>query len=256
MKTAFVSPSSYLDLVQPFSTYHLCLTHLVIHNHIYRKFYKARSQAGDYIILDNGAVEKSGKSVPIRDIVTATLLIHPSVVVLPDYLFDGPRTLREMETAMKSPGIRLLRENKSTQDIKIAVVVQGVDEQEWMHSFEVMNSRNDVDLLCIPKVSAQTFGVRWKVLELIKSDVSKPCHLLGSWWRSTLEDVQREASYGFVQGIDTPKPIRLAAQGKSLSQWNTLEHDRSFLERRHNGIDPELLAQNCKDFLEVCGGNK
>ena len=255
MRSAFVSPTQYLNDVQPFSDYHLCLTHMVIFNRRYREFYKERSRENDYIILDNGAVEKKGRSVPMRDIVTAAILIHPAVVVLPDFLFDGKKTLTELKNALRSPALRLLRSNRSTAGIKIAAVVQGVDQNEWLESFKVLNSHSEIDLLCVPKVSAQTFGTRWQALELIKNDVSKPVHLLGSWWQGTLADIKREASYSFVQGIDTPKPIRLAVQGKDLSQWNTLEHDRSFLERNNGPIDTELLGRNCEGFKEICSGH-
>ena len=254
MRAAFVSPVQYLNDVQSFSDYHLCLTHLVILNRRYREFYKNRSKLNDYIILDNGAVEKSGRSVPMRDIVTAAILIHPTVVVLPDFLFDGKKTLTELKTALRSPALRLLRSNKSTAHIKIAAVIQGVDQAEWLESFKVLNEHNEIDLLCVPKVTGQTFGARWQALELIKGTVSKKVHLLGSWWQGTLDDVKRESSYPFVQGIDTPKPIRLAAQGKDLSQWNTLEHDRDFLGRNNGPIDIDLLRRNCEGFKEICKG--
>ena len=253
MRTAIVSPVEYLFNVQPFSSYHLVLTHLVIHNHRYQEFYRQRSKAGEYVILDNGAVEKNGHSVPMRDVVTAAMLIKPTVVVLPDFLFDGERTLDELESTAKSPGLRFLK--RIHPEVKIAVVVQGIDRAEWLESFDVLNGIDGVDLLCIPKVTAQTFGTRWKALELVKRRVRKPCHLLGSWWQATLDDVKREAAFPFVQGIDTPKPIRLAVQGKSLAQWNELEHDRSFLDRRHDEkVDLELLKRNCAEFVELCKG--
>ena len=255
MKAAIVSPVEYLSVIQPFSSYHLILTHKVIHEPKYQSFYRERSKAGDYIILDNGAVEKNGHSVSMRDIVTAAVLTKPSVVVLPDFLFDGHRTLDELENALKSPALHFLQRVHS--EVKIAAVVQGVDEKEWFESFKILNSMSEIDLLCVPKVTGQTFGVRWKALELIANKVSKPCHLLGSWWESTLEDVKHEAEYSFVQGIDTPKPIRLAVQGKKLSQWNELEHDRSFLDRRHlEAVDIELLKANCQEFTEVCKNGK
>ena len=254
MRVAFVSPVGYLRDVQPFSDYHLCLTHKVIHEPRYRNFYAARSSLGDYIILDNGAVEKNGHSVPMRDIVTAAILIKPAVIVLPDFLFDGEKTLIELKNALRSPALRLLKENKSTAGTKVAAVVQGIDEKEWFKSFEELNGYEEIDLLCVPKVTGQTFGARWKALELIKDKVSKPCHLLGSWWQGTLDDVRREASYSFVQGIDTPKPIRLTVQGKGLDQWNTLEHDRTFLDRIGQPIDSELLRRNCESFKEICNG--
>ncbi len=251
MRAALVSPTEYLDTIQPHSTYHLILAHKVIHDRQYQEFYAERSRAGDYIILDNGAVEKRGSSVPMKDIVLAAILTKPTVVVLPDFLFDGERTLDELENAIKSPGLKMLR--KWHPSVKIAAVAQGLDEAEWVESFEILNGLNGLDLIGIPKVTGQTFGVRWKALEKVAKHAKKPCHLLGFWHKSTLEDMVHETTFSCVQGIDTPKPIRLAALGKTLDAWNTLEHDRSFLDRSHNGqMDLGLLRENCQRFVEMC----
>ena len=251
MKAAIVAPTEFLPYTQSFSNYHLVLTHKVIYSSKYQEYYKARSKAGDYLILDNGAVEKNGHSVPMRDIVLAAILVKPTVIVLPDFLFDGERTLDEFENAVKSPSFQFLK--RVQPDVKIAAVVQGVDQDEWYTSFEILNSLAGLDMLGIPKVTGQTFGVRWKALDRISRKVKKPCHLLGVWWQSTLDDLRREASYPFVVGVDTPKPVRLAAQGKDLSCWNELEHDRGFLDRKHDEpVDMELLKRNCQEFVEVC----
>lgn len=251
MRAGLVSPTEYLNEVQPFSNYHLILTHKVIYDRKYQEFYAKRSKAGDYIILDNGAVEKKGSSVPMKDIVTAGILTKPTVVVLPDFLFDGDRTLNELETALRSPGLKFLR--RVHPNVKIAAVAQGLDDEEWVESFHILNELDGLDLIGIPKVTGHIFGARWKALERIAKYAKKPCHLLGFWHKATLEDLQHEASFKFVQGIDTPKPLRLAALGKTLKEWSFPEHDRSFLDRIHNHtIDLELLRQNCREFVELC----
>lgn len=255
MRAALVSPAKYLEQIQPFSNYHLILTHLVIYNPAYRDFYRARSEAGDYIILDNSVIEKSGRTVPMKDIVLAAVLTHPSVIVLPDFLFDGERTYDELINAIKSPQLRFLREHRP--EIKLAAVAQGLDKEEWIDSFHILNETEGIDLIGIPKVSGQTFGARWKALEIIEPYVKKPCHLLGFWHLSSLEDLQHETTFAFAQGIDTPKPIRLAAAGKTLDDWAMFEnmHDRSFLDRLNGGtVDPGLLKENCQRFVELCKG--
>ena len=254
MRAAIVSPNEYLDHVQPFSDYHLILVHKVMSSARYRNFYKDRVKKGDYVILDNGAVEKRGCSVPMKDIVTAAILVKPTVVVLPDFLFDGERTLDELENAIRSPQLKFLR--RVWPEVKICAVVQGLDQDEWLASFTILNGVDGIDVLGIPKVTGHTFGARWKALECIAKRVKKPCHLLGAWWESSLDDIKKEASYSFVTGIDTPKPIRLAAAGKDLSCWGSLEHDRDFLDRKHDGeMDLELLKRNCHDFVELCAGH-
>lgn len=256
MRAALVSPTEYLKDIQPFSNYHLILTHKVIYDRKYADFYRQRSKEGDYIILDNGAVEKKGSSVPMKDIVTAAILTRPTVVVLPDFLFDGERTYHELVNAIRSPQLKFLR--RVHPDVKIAAVAQGLDEEEWIDSFHILNETEGIDLIGVPKVTGQTFGARWRALERVQKHVKKKCHLLGFWHKSSLEDLRREAMFPFVQGIDTPKPLRLAAAGKTLEDWGMFEqmHDRSFLDRLHNGtVDKELLRENCARFVELCHGS-
>ncbi len=256
MRAALVSPTEYLGEIQPHSNYHLILTHKVIYDRRYQEFYRKRSKEGDYIILDNGAVEKKGSSVPMKDIVTAAILTRPTVVVLPDFLFDGDRTYHELINAIRSPQLRFLR--RVHPDVKIAAVAQGIDEEEWIDSFSILNNTDGIDLIGIPKVTGHTFGHRWQALERIAKHVHKPCHLLGFWHKDSLEDLAHEATFPFAQGVDTPKPLRLAAAGKTLDDWAMFEnmHDRSFLDRLHNGsVDKGLLKENCARFVELCRGS-
>jgi len=108
-QVALMAPTTLLPHVQPLSRYHLVLAYKVIYDHKYQEYCKERSKAGDYVILDNGAVEKGGKSIPMKDIVLAAILTKPSLIVLPDFLFDSMRTLDETENALRSPHMRFLK---------------------------------------------------------------------------------------------------------------------------------------------------
>lgn len=253
MRCALVSPTGLLEQVRPFSNYHLVLSHKVIYERRYQEFYRACSKAGDFIVLDNGAVEKKGRSVPMKDIVLAAVLVKPRVVILPDYLFDSNRTLDELENALRSPAMRFMR--RVLPDVQLCAVVQGLDEADWLECFGILNQpTNGIDVLGIPKITGQIFGARTKVLEKIKKSVKKPCHLLGVWWQSSLEDIRQEAQYPFVVGLDTPKPLRLTVHGLGLGQWSEMPRGEDFLDRPSNGIDLELLKKNCEGFVEVCRG--
>lgn len=253
MKVALISPTKFLDVVQPFSDFHLALTHKVIFDHRYQEFYRECSERGDYIVLDNSAAENKGRSVPLKDVVLAAVLIKPKVIVFPDYLFDSDRTLDELENAFKSPQIRFLR--RVLPNIKFCAVVQGVDQADWLECFNILNDvNNGIDFLGIPKVTGQKFGSRVNALEHIKKRIKKPCHLFGVWWRSTLDDIAKEARYDFVVGIDTPKPVRLAVYGLPLSRWAEMPRGKNFLDNHYYNVDLELLRSNCADFVELCGG--
>lgn len=253
MRTALISPTKFLNEIQPFSDFHLALTHKVIFDYKYQEFYRERSKRGDYIILDNSAAEKRGRSVPLKDVVLAAILIRPKVVVLPDYLFDSDRTLDELENALRSPQMRFLR--RVIPDIKLCAVVQGVDQDDWLECFYILNdSKNGIDALGIPKVTGQLFGHRWVVLEKIQKKVKKPCHLFGVWWQDTLDDIVREAQYSFAVSVDTPKPVRLAVHGLPLSRWSEVPRGKNFLDNHYSNVDLELLRDNCKGFVELCKG--
>ncbi len=253
MRCALVSPTTLLSQVQPFSDYHLTLAHKIIHSRYYCDHYRQRSKAGDHIILDNGAVEKGGKSVPLKSVVLAAVLTKPSVVVLPDYLFDSVRTLDELENSLRSPQLRFLR--RVLPSVKLCAVVQGVDRDDWLECFDILNNpKNGIDHLGIPKITGQLFGHRWVALGEIRKRVKKPCHLLGVWWKDTLDDVQRETKFSFVEGVDTPKPIRLAAHGLTLADWDKMPRGQSFVDSDVDGIDLGLLEENCRSFVAICKG--
>jgi len=251
VRAALISPTEFLHQVQPFSDYHLVLTHKVIFDSRYRDFYAKRSKAGDYLILDNSAAEKKGRSVPLKDVVLAAILIRPNVVVLPDYLFDSDRTLDELENALRSPQLRFLL--RVLPNVKLCAVVQGIDERDWLECFSILNDpKNGINHLGIPKVAGQLFEHRWVALERIRKRVKKPCHLFGVWWKDTLDDVAIEAQFPFVEGIDTLKPVRLAVHGMSLDRWSEVPRGKDFLERKYDGVNLELLKANCRGFVSLC----
>lgn len=253
MRAALISPVEFLNEVQPFSDYHLALTHRVIFDSKYCEFYRRRSKAGDFIILDNSALENKAKSRPLKDVVLAAILIRPKVVILPDFLFDSDKTLDELENALRSPALRFLR--RVIPGIKLCAVVQGVDKDDWLECFYILNdTRNGIDILGIPMLTTHLFGSRVIVLQKIAKRVKKQCHLLGFWNGVPLEEIKQEAQFNFVLGVDTSKPVKLAIQGKRLNDWTSLKTDRDFIDRKHDfvGVDVELLRENCEEFVGMC----
>ena len=251
MRAALISPTQFLDQVQPFSDYHLVLTHKVIYDVKYRNFYIQRSKAGDHMILDNSAAEMNARSLPLKNVVLAAVLVKPTVVILPDYMFDCMRTLDETVNALRSPQLRFMK--RVLPDVKLCAVIQGVDPDEWLACFEALNGDNNgIDILCVPMLTTQVFGSRVEALEAIAKKVRKPVHLLGFWHGVPLDEIKREKEFEFVIGIDTSKPVKLAAQGKTLDEWLKLERDRSFEDRKHTYVDPLLLEANCRGFVEAC----
>lgn len=251
MRAALICPTQFLEQAQSFSDFHLILTHKVIYDRKYCEFYAQRSKAGDFVILDNSAAEKNARSLPLKNIVLAAVLTKPSVVILPDYLFDSDKTLDELENALSSPQLRFMR--RVLPKVKLCAVIQGVDVDDWLECFDILNSsRNGIDILGVPMVTTQLFGSRYKALKAISRKTRKPVHLLGFFQGVPMEEVLKEKQFDFVIGIDTSKPVKLAVCGKTLRDWVTLEKDREFIDRRHPHVDPELLRANCEGFVEAC----
>lgn len=252
MKAALIAPTGLLQDVQSYSRYHLILTHKVIYDSRYCNFYKERSKAGDYVILDNSAVEKRGKAVPMKNVALAAFLVRPAVVFLPDFLFDAEGTLDEIENALRSPHVKMML--RFMPGVKFAAVVQGLDKAEWLECFKILDSIKGIEILGIPMLTAKLFGSRLECLEIIARKAKHTCHLLGAM--DNLETTIAQAKFPFVMGIDTSKPVRLAVSGMRLEQWSELGRDREFMDRRCNGADPELLKYNCERFVALCGGEQ
>jgi len=251
MKVALISPTQFLDHIQPFSDYHLVLTHRVIYDRSYCDYFAERSKAGDYMILDNSAVENKARSRPLKDIVLAAVLIKPSVVVLPDSLFDSHRTLEELANALCSPQLRFMR--RVLPNVKLCAVVQGVDTDDWLDCFDILNDvRSGIDILGVPMLTTQLFGSRTKALKEISRKVKKPVHLFGFWHGVSMEEVRKEKQFDFVMGVDTSKPVKLSMQRKTLQDWLSVDRDHGFMDRKHEPIDLELLKANCTGFVEAC----
>jgi hypothetical protein len=95
-----ISPTSGLQRYGTLSKTHLVLAH--INDYKYRHFYQQRREAGDILILDNGAYE-NGKSVNWNRLSYAITTYKPQVCVLPDTINNPTKTL--------SDSLRFLDEN-------------------------------------------------------------------------------------------------------------------------------------------------
>lgn len=250
MRSALIAPTDLLHDIQPYSRFHLLLTHKVIYDTRYCNFYKERSRLGDYIILDNSAREKRGRAMPMKNVALAAFLVKPTIVFLPDFLFDAEGTMDEIENALRSPHVKMML--RFMPGIKFAAVVQGLDKAEWLECFKILDSIKGIEMLGIPMLTAGLFESRMECLEAIARRVKHPCHLLGAM--DDLETTVAQAKFPFVMGIDTSKPVRLAVNGMRLEQWSELARDKEFLDRRCDGADLELLKYNCERFVALCGG--
>lgn len=121
MELCIISPTVGLERYATLSHRHLVLAH--INDEDYKQFYYQRRVAGDFLILDNGAHEK-GEAVEWRQLESAIAYYKPQVVVLPDILNDGRRTL--------SSSLRFLDRNVDRWECQWMFVPQG---ESWHYDF-------------------------------------------------------------------------------------------------------------------------
>lgn len=82
----FITPTAYLERYGTQSRAHLVLAHIVAKDTMYASIYKALANAGDRVIMDNGAFEL-GESYAPDKLIALGLLCGAQVIVLPDYPF-------------------------------------------------------------------------------------------------------------------------------------------------------------------------
>lgn len=97
MKLAFICPVAHLWDIAVYSNYHLVLAHMVVADESYREFYLARSQAGDYITLDNSSYEMGDNVYTPGELVEIALSVGAKEVMAPEVYRDGKRTAECVE---------------------------------------------------------------------------------------------------------------------------------------------------------------
>ena len=107
MKFAPIVPIAHLELAKV-SDYHMALAHLVLKHPGYAKFYRERSSAGDYVILDNSYIEL-GRPMHPSALVEAADLISPSEIILPDTAAGLAANSMAFQNAIRHEGLQKLR---------------------------------------------------------------------------------------------------------------------------------------------------
>lgn len=135
----YITPISYLDFANTSKT-HLVLAHLVDSSDEYAAFYKARSDAGDFIMCDNSAYELKVPYSPEKLIELASKC-GAHAVVLPDYPFQG------FEVTIEA-AIKFIPEFKAA-GLNTFFVPQSKkgDLDGWIRCYEWAAGNPDVDVI-------------------------------------------------------------------------------------------------------------
>ena len=174
---------------------HMFLTHMV---EKYPAYAAAAKDVPGYKILDNSLIELGG-AVDLDRVIKAAEAIEADEIILPDVFCDGPATLKAVEDSIAT--LNKKYPNRSWP-FKLQAVVQGKDENEWVHCYIGLLKNPDVDVIGVPKVLAKMHPQgRPYFVNTYCALHQKPHHLLGMWYSMTelLEYDQPEA----IRSCDT-----------------------------------------------------
>lgn len=153
MHFGYIAPIEYLHLIPDSSRFHLILAHLLKYE-AYAKFYRAKADEGDMIIVDNSAFEFK-RPVEASELITmiSDSGVKPTYVVAPDYPFD--KAQKTIDSAFD------FVEKCKSHDFKIMAVPQSEygDWRGWCMAYQqFVNSPNigavGMSILGIPNAFA------------------------------------------------------------------------------------------------------
>lgn len=135
-----IAPTSYLDTYAVQSTTHLVLAHLVDSDPVYAAFYKARSDAGDRLIMDNSAFELLTPYAPDK-LVELGNKCGAHAIVLPDYPFQPAQ--KTIDAAIK-----LIPQVKAAGFATFFVPQSEIgDLNDWIEAYRWADANPEIDII-------------------------------------------------------------------------------------------------------------
>lgn len=258
MKAAVIAPVPLLEKYATQSTFHMVLAHLVLECPEYRAFYSERGSQGEYLLLDNGIVEK-GEPLPMRDIVAAADMVGADEIILPDALFNADRTLLGAAEAML-----WLEEQGLLGKYKLMAAPHGHTPSDWLRCFGALAAQPVISVIGISKFTESLVPAREGRLSGREAIVDaldllglrcngKEYHLLGIHG-DPLEVLRCAQRYPWIRSIDSciavlsgqhgvrfPDPLRGAAP------YARPKEDFDF----YSGSDPypDITEENIRLYL-------
>lgn len=180
-----IPPLSHLHLMNKGDRF-FCLAQLYINNKEYRDFFHKKREEGAWITLDNGAGDHD--LVTEEALINVALDLQPNEVIPPDVLFDGVKTIRNLESF-----IELMKEKRLLNKVKVFACPQGKNKEEWLFVYDYMLYHPHVDVIGFSKIAVPYAFLGAKNDTLIKESrhmvydylkakgkIIKPIHCLGA----------------------------------------------------------------------------
>lgn len=251
MQVASIVPTAYLHLIAG-KPYHLCLAQVALRDPVYRDFYKKEAEAGSYVILDNGAAE--GELVGIQEMEDLAVYLGASEIVLPDFLGNYERTLREARAALNYVKERGVFRGK------IMAVPQGETLKEWILCASIMLTWH-IDTIGIPKYLTPAFGAYarqqaffWLLPSLVT--LNKRVHFLGCGGDPREIGVICQAAESVVRGVDSSLAYLYARDGYGLdvALMNNIPRSQKPVDFSDTATSETQIEINIAQWEAICNG--
>lgn len=205
----------------------------------YRDFYHARSKAGDYIILDNGAAEGLQFGRKHLYYVAQEMGVHE--IVVPDKLGDSNETI--------AMGLAFTRYTRA--GYRYMMVAQGKNANECIQTLDmIMTDPKFLYVTCvgIPRlINHEDRHARFKVAKTIAQkgwNKAMEFHFLGA--TRDLDEVGYLEETGIPRGIDTSAPIYMGMHGLDIRIRDWVTRPPNYFEMSN---DNSLVERNIKTYL-------
>ncbi len=245
IQIAIIAPTAHLTTLSGYgdTAYFMALAQEVLLDAEYARFFRERSEAGQWVILDNGACEL-GESVDGEPLLEAFRLVRPQQLILPDKIDDGAGTYELVRAFLAKYATQL-------GGTRLTAVAHGRDYTDWLSSWRQLTSLPQVGAMAIGKTApafpdARPDYARIAALEHLVSKGLLPehmtVHVLGSADAVHLELAQLR-QFGFVTGLDTSAPVVHGASGIRFEEGTAYRKLATHLP---------MSAQLSPDQLEDC----
>lgn len=220
MKFANIVPIAQLEKYGKLTDYHLVLTHLVQQSEEYAEFMKRRSEAGDFLLMDNSLIEL-GSAMKIVDVIEAARKCEAHEIVLPDVFREREATIKTIQLALEDIK-HYYGYNARHYGHRLMAVPQGKNEEDWLEClFTILRQFPQVTTIGIPKVTStfypDTDTGRICLLEFMdKHKIHRQYphmqwHLLGIW--NNPIELKRASKFSWVRGCDSSVGWAISQQG-------------------------------------------
>lgn len=192
------------------------LTHLAMEYPEYKEMALNRPK-DSYLIMDNSIVEL-GETVSLQDILDNAEKVKADEIIIRDGFPKGPLTRKLIQE-----DIEYLRENNLANKFKIMAVSHGESMEDFITTFNFINSIDEITCIGIPKVLQRWLPTKSRLeLAEIFTQTDKEIHLLGSWYNLQEQvDFMNSKYRDKIRSCDTCLPSLLAIQNKHV--WEDRE---------------------------------